>query len=120
MKIAITSKGDRLDSQVDPRFGRASYIIIVDVNTFEFTAIDNKENKNAFKGAGIKAATLINDNGAKALLTGFCGPNAFTTLEAAQIKVVNDVEGTIKEAVENFNNNKYEFAESANAEGHWT
>ena len=30
MKLAITSKGTDLDSEVDPRFGRAAYILIVD------------------------------------------------------------------------------------------
>ena len=30
MKLAITSQGQGLDSQVDPRFGRAAYILIVD------------------------------------------------------------------------------------------
>lgn len=120
MKIAITSKGDSLDSEVDPRFGRASFIIVVDTETLKFTALDNSENKNAFKGSGIKAATMISDNGAKALLTGYCGPNAFTTLEAAEVKVVNDVEGIVKDAVAAFNSGEYKYSESANAEGQWT
>ncbi len=30
MKIAITSLGQDLNSQIDPRFGRAAYILIVD------------------------------------------------------------------------------------------
>ncbi|PIE68380.1 MAG: dinitrogenase iron-molybdenum cofactor biosynthesis protein, partial [Deltaproteobacteria bacterium] len=29
MKIAVTSSGQELSSPVDPRFGRAAYIIIV-------------------------------------------------------------------------------------------
>ena len=28
MKVAVTSKGTLLDSEVDPRFGRAPYILI--------------------------------------------------------------------------------------------
>ncbi len=58
MKIAVTSRGTDLDAQVDPRFGRAAYIIIVDSDTMEFKALDNKENVNALKGAGIQAATI--------------------------------------------------------------
>jgi predicted Fe-Mo cluster-binding NifX family protein len=50
MKIAVTSQGDTLDSQLDPRFGRAAYIIIVDTQTLEFEALDNSTNKNSFKG----------------------------------------------------------------------
>lgn len=119
MKIAITSEGESLESKVDPRFGRASYIIIVDTDTLEFEVLDNSKNKNAFKGAGIQAASMIAASGAQALLTGYCGPNAFTTLEAAGVKAVNDVSGTIKEAVELFKEGKYKYADGANAEGQW-
>ena len=42
MKIAVTSKGKDLDSQIDPRFGRAAYIIIVDTLSLEFEVLDNK------------------------------------------------------------------------------
>ena len=33
MKIAVTSKGKTMDSEVDPRFGRAAYILVVDSET---------------------------------------------------------------------------------------
>ena len=119
MKIAITSKGRDLEAQVDPRFGRASYIIVVDTDTREFEVIDNETNKNAFKGAGIQAAASISDKGAKVLLTGFCGPNAFKTLDAAGIKVANDADGTISEVIEHFNAGKFKYADGANVDGHW-
>ena len=44
MKIAVTSQGKDLDFQVDPLFGRAAYILIVDSETLNFEALDNKEN----------------------------------------------------------------------------
>ncbi|MCP3900572.1 MAG: dinitrogenase iron-molybdenum cofactor biosynthesis protein [Desulfobacteraceae bacterium] len=119
MKIAITSKGDKLDSEVDPRFGRAQYILVIDTETDEFEAIDNNENKNAFKGAGIQAAAMISDSGAKVLLTGFCGPNAFKTLEAAGVKVVNDQAGQVRDVVEKFKQGNIVFAENANVAGNW-
>jgi len=119
MKIAVTSQGTDLDSQVDPRFGRAAYILIVDTETFEFDVLDNKENVNALKGAGIQAASVVNDKGAEVLLTGYCGPKAFMTLEAAKIRVANDVEGTVEDAVKAFNEGKLTFAEKANVEGQW-
>ena len=37
MKIAVTSTGTELDSPVDPRFGRAAFILIVDSDTFWIT-----------------------------------------------------------------------------------
>ena len=119
MKIAITSRGTDLDSKVDPRFGRAAYILIVDSDTLDFELLDNQENVNALKGAGIQAASMISDKGAKILLTGYCGPNAFQTLDAAKIKVVDNVDGTVRDAVKAFNEGKLSFAEQANVEGHW-
>ncbi len=119
MKIAISSKGPDLDAQVDPRFGRAAYIIVVETDTLEYEVIDNSDNLNAFKGAGIQAAAGISEKNARVLLTGFCGPNAFKTLDAAGIKVVNDVTGKVKEAVQVFKDGGYHYADSANVDGHW-
>jgi len=119
MKIAITAKGIRLDSAVDPRFGRAPYILIVDTDTWEFEAVDNSDNVNAFKGAGIQAATMVSDKGAAVLMTGYCGPKAFATLEAAEIKVVSDVTGTVREAVQAFKEGKVTYSDAANKEAHW-
>jgi predicted Fe-Mo cluster-binding NifX family protein len=119
MKIAVTSTGQELDSPVDPRFGRAAYILIVDTDSMEFEALDNAENLNALKGAGIQAATMINDKHADVLLTGYCGPNAFKTLAAANIKVADNVSGTVREAVEAFSTGNVTFSSEPNAQGHW-
>ena len=119
MKIAVTSKGTGLESEVDPRFGRAAYILVVDTDSLAVEVLDNSPNVNAFKGAGINAAAMVSDSGAEALLTGFCGPNAFKTLNAADVKVANDVSGTVQSAVDAYKNGELKFAESANVEGHW-
>ena len=119
MKIAVTSKGKELDSPVDPRFGRAAYILIVDTQSLEFDVMDNSENINAFKGAGIQTAVMIAKKGVTTLLTGFCGPNAFKTLNKGGIKVGNDLKGTVREAVTALNKGQVTFADSANADAHW-
>ena len=119
MKIAVTSQGTDLDAQVDPRFGRAAYILIVDSETFAFEVLDNKENANALKGAGIQAGTMVNDKGAEVLLTGFCGPNAFKVLKAVNIGVANDASGTVREAVTAYLDGKLPLADKANVEGQW-
>ncbi len=119
MKVAVTAQGVGLDDKVDPRFGRAPYILLVDSDDMSFEVLDNKENVNALKGAGIQAATMISEKGAEVLLTGHCGPNAFKTVQAADIKVVNDVEGTVREAVNKLKAGEFEFSSGANVEGHW-
>lgn len=119
MKIAITSKGTDLKAEVDPRFGRAPYLIVVDTETMEFEAVDNSSNVNAFKGAGIQAATLVADKKAEVLLTGYCGPNAFKTVQAANIQVVNDVSGKVDEAVRDFLDGKMQYSSAPNTDGHW-
>lgn len=119
MKIAVTSKGTTLEDEIDPRFGRAAYILIIETSNLEFEVYDNTANVNAFKGAGIQAAAAICDKDARVLLTGFCGPNAFTALEAADVKVVSDQAGKIIDAVLQFKKGNLAYASSANADGHW-
>ena len=119
MKVAITSQGKDLDAPVDPRFGRAAYILIVDLDDDSFEVLDNSENVNAFKGAGIQAAASVADKGTEVLLTGYCGPKAFQTLEAAGVKVANEASGTVQEALEDFIKGKLVLVESANVDAHW-
>jgi predicted Fe-Mo cluster-binding NifX family protein len=119
MKVAVTAKGPELSSPVDPRFGRAAYIIIVDTETMGCEVLDNTTNVNAFKGAGIQAATMVADKGVEVLLTGYCGPNAFKTIQAAGVKVVNDVSGTVEEALQKCISGDVVYSEGANVDGHW-
>ncbi len=119
MKIAVTALENTMESKMDPRFGRAAYILIVNTKTLEFEAFDNSENKNAFKGAGIQAAAMLSDKEADVLLTGYCGPNAFKTLEAAGIKVANDQAGRVIDVVQNFKQGNVAYADGANKDGHW-
>ncbi len=119
MKIAVTALDGELDSKIDPRFGRAAYIIIVDSETLEFKALDNNKNKNSFKGAGSKAVAMVSDNEAEVILTGCCGPNAFKALESAGIKVVDDQSGRVIEVVQKFKQGNVVYAEKANQNGYW-
>ncbi|MBN2255348.1 MAG: hypothetical protein JW736_06560 [Deltaproteobacteria bacterium] len=41
MKAAVSSTGTEMTSLVDPRFGRCRYYMVVDVETLEFSAIEN-------------------------------------------------------------------------------
>jgi len=119
MKIAVTAADRHVGALVDPRFGRACYILIVDSDSMAFEVIDNEKNIRAFKGAGIQAATAVSDQGARVLLTGYCGPNAFRTLQAAGVRVVQDVDGTVTDAVRMFLRGEMAYSKAPNVEGHW-
>jgi predicted Fe-Mo cluster-binding NifX family protein len=118
MKIAVTSTGKTLDSQVDPRFGRTAYFIIVDTETMDFTVIEN-ENIAAAGGAGISSAKTVIDTGAQSVLTGNCGPNAERTLSAAGIKLYVGATGTVAEAVELFKADKLTETTEPNVQTHF-
>jgi predicted Fe-Mo cluster-binding NifX family protein len=99
VKIAISATAPVLDAEVDPRFGRCQYFIIVDPQTMQFEALDNS-NAMASGGAGISTAQMIASKGVEVVLTGNCGPNAYQTLSAAGIQVITGVAGRIRDAVE--------------------
>ena len=101
MKIAISSMGKDLDSQIDLRFGRCQYFILVDSETLAFEAMGN-EGLMASGGAGVQAAQLVVQKGATTLITGNLGPNAASALSAAGIKVHLVSGGTVREVTEAF------------------
>jgi predicted Fe-Mo cluster-binding NifX family protein len=103
MKIAISSTGKDMDSAVDPRFGRAPYLIIVDSTSGQIVdVIDNSAAQDAAHGAGINAASAVAESGAQVVLTGRVGPKAFAVLDAAGIKVVSDCSGSLRTVVGNY------------------
>jgi predicted Fe-Mo cluster-binding NifX family protein len=119
MKIAITSSGQGLDSQVDLRFGRAIGFIIYDLENKSFEFIDNVQNLNAAQGAGIQAAQNVANKNVEVVITGHCGPKAFNGLSLAGAKIFVGAQGTVQETIEKFTNNELQEASSADVEGHW-
>ena len=119
MKIAITAQDKELSSEVDLRFGRAKWLIVLDTETGDYEARDNILNLNAVQGAGIQTGRNIANLGVEAVITGNVGPNAFKTLNAANVKIFLSETQTVKDAVASFKAGELEQVKQANVEGHW-
>jgi predicted Fe-Mo cluster-binding NifX family protein len=114
MKLAVSSSGRDLNAQLDPRFGRCRYFLIIETDTMNFEVFDN-DNAALGGGAGIQSAQFIAAKGANALITGHCGPNAMQTLSAAGVQVYVGQAGTIQGLVDKFNNGQLTTTTEANA-----
>ena len=113
MKIAISSTGPDLESEIDPRFGRSQYFLIVDLNDMSFETVANA-NIGQGSGVGIQSAKVVADKGAKALLTGNVGPNAYQALSAAGLDVITGVSGTVREAAQQYKQGALKLTRQAN------
>ena len=118
MKVAVTAQGPDVASEVDPRFGRAKYFIVVDTDTGQFTSHDNTQNLNAVRGAGIQAAQNVVSLGVNAVITGNVGPKAFTTLQASNVKTYTGATGSMSDAVEQLKAGRLECVSKPNVVGH--
>ena len=115
MKIAISSTGPDIESEVDPRFGRCQYFMIVDLDDMSFEAVPNT-NLAQGSGVGIQSAKVVADKGVKAVLTGSVGPHAHQALSAAGLDVMTGVSGTVREAAQQYKNGQLQPAEKSDVQ----
>jgi predicted Fe-Mo cluster-binding NifX family protein len=99
MKVAVSASGPTLDSEVDPRFGRCPFLLVVETEGMVSELLENPALR-APGGAGIQAAQAVAERGVKAVITGNCGPNAYEALSAAGIEVAVGASGSVRQAVE--------------------
>ncbi len=119
MKIVVSASGPGLEDQVDPRFGRAPFFLLVDPETLDIEVVPNQPNLQAAQGAGIQSAALVAQYKPAAVLTGHCGPKAFHTLEAAGVAVIVGVAGSVKQAVQDYRAGRFHRASGPNVASHW-
>ena len=117
MKIAVSATGPSLDAEVDPRFGRCQYFIIIDPDTMEFESIENSS-ALATGGAGIATAQMVAGKGVEAVITGNCGPNAYQVLSSAGIKVITGVSGMVRSTVPDYKAGKLQASSQPNVGTH--
>ena len=119
MIVAVTAQGPDMTSEVDPRFGRAKYFVVIDTKTDQSSGHNNIQNLQAAQGAGIQAGRSVIELEAQAVITGNVGPKAFATLEAGKVRTYIGASGTVGQALDQFKAGLLERAEGANVEGHW-
>ncbi|OHB65799.1 MAG: dinitrogenase iron-molybdenum cofactor biosynthesis protein [Planctomycetes bacterium RBG_13_60_9] len=119
MKVAITAQGQELSSMTDLRFGRAKWIHVVDTETGEHQVQDNTVHLNLPQGAGIQTGQNIANLGVEAVITGNVGPNAFRTLNAANVRIFLAAQQTVEQAMAAFTDGRLQEVDQANVEGHW-
>ncbi|MGD9133264.1 MAG: NifB/NifX family molybdenum-iron cluster-binding protein [Desulfobacterales bacterium] len=117
MKIAVSATGQNLDSQLDPRFGRCAYYLVVDSDDMNFEVYPN-ESATLGGGAGIQAGQFLASKGVQAVITGNCGPNAVQTLSAAGIELFAGHAGTVREVVAEFKKGEFRPTSEANVASH--
>lgn len=117
MKVVVTSSGAGLDAPASPVFGRCRSYVFVDTGSMEAETVENPA-MNAAGGAGIQAAQFVVEQGAQAVITGNVGPNAYNVFRAADVPVYLLQEGTVREAVEAFKENRLSEAGGATGPAH--
>ena len=117
MKIAITSSGPDIKSEVDPRFGRCQYFIVYDTENNQFETVENN-NVRGMGGVGIQSAQTMADKDVKIVITGNCGPNAFRTMNAAGIQLITGANGTVESVIEEFKKGNLQPNDEPNVEPH--
>jgi predicted DNA-binding protein (UPF0251 family)/predicted Fe-Mo cluster-binding NifX family protein len=117
-KIGISATSPNMEAEIDLRFGRCRYFVIVNPETMAFEILENFGAADG-GGAGIATAKNLAGKNLEAIITGNCGPNAYNALTAAGIKVITDVSGTVKNAVEDYKAGKLKASYKPNVAGHF-
>jgi len=119
MKIAITSQGEELTSAVDPRFGRARWFRIFDLESGESELLDNQDLSDVSQGVGPLAVQKMASKGINVVITGHCGPNAFRALKAAGIEVALGAKGNVQDVLEKYKKGEFNTSQNPDIQGHW-
>lgn len=118
MKIILTATSPSIDSNVDGRFGRGAYLIVVNPDTMEWQTHPNP-GVGASGGAGTLAAQFAANQHVDSVVSGDFGPNAYNALQAAGITMyLFGSSATIKEAVERFKGGQLERVGEPTGSGH--
>lgn len=101
MKIAITATKPQFDATFDQRFGRCAYFIVIERDSRAWQSLTNPA-AEARGGAGTLAAQFVAQQGVQAVVSGKFGPNAYTALQTAGIRMVEAQGGNVETLLDAF------------------
>lgn len=87
MKIAITSTGNSMNSELDQRFGRCSWFVIYDseINSTEFLPNPHKDSE---EGSGPASVELMVQKGVEKIVSGEFGLKIKPMLDSLKIQMI--------------------------------
>ena len=101
MKIAVTSEGNTLSSNIDSRFGRCSFFAIYDTETKHTEFLENPA-KDASGGAGAAAVQFVAKQGVSKVVAGEFGGKTLPLLDSLNIEMISEKDKTILEIIKRF------------------
>lgn len=107
-RIVITSTGPDLDSEVDLRFGRARYFIVIQLEGGKITVLSNEGNEKSSRGVGVRNFQRVIDAGAEMIITGRVGEKVMSMMSTSGIRTFLVNGGTVREAFELYKKEYFE------------
>ena len=98
MRLLVTATGPTLDAEVAHHLHRCQCFLLIDTERMEFTPHDNA----GAPGTEAWAVPVIVSTGARAVLTGICGPKAHQVLSATGMHVATGISGTVRDVVHRY------------------
>ena len=95
MKAGVIAEGDSLGSLIGEDFGHSPFFLIVDLDSYDYTVVENSY--AGAGGAGYKVAEAIAGLGVDYCIVGGIGMHGLEILQKAGIRVIYDAEGTVEE-----------------------
>lgn len=106
MKVAITSTGNSLNSNVDSRFGRCSYFVIYDKETEAIEFIPNQSQKLT-EGVGTSAVEFLLSRNISMVVSGEFGSKIKPMFDSRKVTMIVVKEPkTIDEIIKLINHKK--------------
>jgi len=116
VRLVVTAIRPELSSPIDQRFGRTRCLLVVDLPDRATMVIDNKPEMHATRDAGLQAAKKVIESHADGLITGHCGPRAYSALKDAGVAVYKVSDGSVAEALDRFAEGELIAAANADAD----